>query len=760
MIAARVGTWSLLALLVALGWAGQVAPASRGAAWGSVLLGALLVAGLLHAGPRASGRARLMLTAGAAVAAVVLGFATSGIPLRLLLPDAWGDLASGVVQGIGALPGARVPYAGVDEWTRGVIVLGGTLLVLLSAVLAGRPQRVPGRAGHRTGAAMLLGLGYAVPIVERSPERPFLSGAVFAVLLAAFLWIDRLPRGQLRLGAGLVGASVVAALVIAPVVEGEEPLFDYEQLVADSLQTGGTTAFDWSHDYGPLDWPRDGREVLRIRAREGTYWKATVLADFDGTAWVRSGAYNPQEVDSELAADRAFRQTIDVVVRNMTSEEYVTAGTTVDILDSPRLRLPAGSGTWRTGSRPLRRGDGYRARVYVPRPAAQILRDAGTDYPDFTRRYLTMRLPQGAPSSPEAYGRRPELLFPRWGEGEQIYALFRRGLPTLDGQERILASPYARTYRLARRLRAASRTPYDFVRQVRARVMRDATYTETPAQRAVPLDAFLFDTREGYCQQFSGAMALLLRMGGVPARIASGFTSGSFSERRGEWVVRDLDAHSWVEAYFPGQGWVAFDPTPEIAPPRAQLADEEEDPAATEEEDPREEAAADAGDRNTGAGLGEQDAVASGTGGSFPAGPVLALLALAALVALGLGARQRRSGGPGEDPADPWLAELLRALRRTGRDPRPGTTLAALEHVLRDDPDAAGYVRGARLRRYGPATADDGPTRAQRRALRRFLGDGLGPAGRLRAWWALPPRAPRPGRRSRGGRDGPRARVV
>ena len=76
-------------------------------------------------------------------------------------------------------------------------------------------------------------------------------------------------------------------------------------------------------------------------------------------------------------------------------------------------------------------------------------------------------------------------------------------------------------------------------------------YTETPRGSDVPLDTFLFEEKAGYCQQFSGAMALLLRMAGIPARIAAGFSPGTRDDKRGEMVVRDIDAHSWVEAYFP-----------------------------------------------------------------------------------------------------------------------------------------------------------------------------------------------------------------
>src|SRR6202007_2213208 len=72
-------------------------------------------------------------------------------------------------------------------------------------------------------------------------------------------------------------------------------------------------------------------------------------------------------------------------------------------------------------------------------------------------------------------------------------------------------------------------------------------------------------THAGYCQQFAGAAALLLRLAGVPARVVAGFATG---RRVGpdRYVVRDLDAHDWIEVYFQGYGWVPFNPTPSADP--------------------------------------------------------------------------------------------------------------------------------------------------------------------------------------------------
>jgi protein-glutamine gamma-glutamyltransferase len=82
-----------------------------------------------------------------------------------------------------------------------------------------------------------------------------------------------------------------------------------------------------------------------------------------------------------------------------------------------------------------------------------------------------------------------------------------------------------------------------------------------------PVADFLFNTREGHCEYFASAMVLMLRSRRVPARIVNGFQTGEYNEAADVYTVRQSDAHSWVEVYFPRQGqngmWVAFDPTPD-----------------------------------------------------------------------------------------------------------------------------------------------------------------------------------------------------
>ncbi|POM24002.1 Protein-glutamine gamma-glutamyltransferase [Actinomadura rubteroloni] len=81
-----------------------------------------------------------------------------------------------------------------------------------------------------------------------------------------------------------------------------------------------------------------------------------------------------------------------------------------------------------------------------------------------------------------------------------------------------------------------------------------------PPQHGSDLLAFLVKNRRGYCEQFAASMALMARILGIPARVAMGYTPGT--EENGRWVVRSRDAHAWPELYFPGAGWIRFEPTP------------------------------------------------------------------------------------------------------------------------------------------------------------------------------------------------------
>jgi transglutaminase-like putative cysteine protease len=735
----RLAACAGLAAFGAQAWGDMVRPEEPGrligAAGAGVALGAVVL--LTRRVPRSVRALVLALTAVAAVAAALL---LAGVPARLLGPKVWGDLLSGLGQGFEALPGLSVPYRGVDEWNRIVLLLGGTALAVTGPLVA----CWPGRSGRPAGpmvAVIVLGVLYAVPAVQFDAAHPFLDGAVFAVLLAAVLFAERLALRDAGLAAGAVAAAVVAGLAFAPALDGRDPWIDYESL-AQSLGERNTSVFDWNHGYGPLDWPRDGREVLRVRARTGSYWKATTLADFDGLKWRE---IRPRGIEDDPASElpaREWVQQLRVSVRNLRTRQFIGAGTTLRIDRSPRTPIEGTPGSFVTEDRTLRRGHAYLAEVYVPKPTSQQLSAASTDYPDQLWPYLSMQLPQsvGGPPpldpvtmTPTASGRPAFVVFSSFSDARSALIYEGRGYGERTGDGAVLDSRYGRMFRLAQRLRAQSATPYDYVRRVIAHFDRGFQYTEVPPQRPIPLDAFVFRDKAGYCQQFSGAMALLLRMGGVPARVAAGFTPGTLDAERREYVVRDIDAHSWVEAYFPSYGWITFDPTPAVAPPRSQ-ADGVDDPVGNAEEESSQPPSL--GDRQS-----DPAAIDSGAAAAEETGPPVALyvaggltLALVVLVAALVWRGRRRFARLTTEQA---VAELDRALRRSGRHPERGLTLRRFEESLRGVPRAAGYVRAVRDARYGYGTAR--PTLEQRRALRRELGAGLGWRGRLRAFWALPP---------------------
>ncbi len=90
------------------------------------------------------------------------------------------------------------------------------------------------------------------------------------------------------------------------------------------------------------------------------------------------------------------------------------------------------------------------------------------------------------------------------------------------------------------------------------------TYTLSPKAGGGlnPMEDFLFGAKEGYCEHFATAMAVLLRRSGIPSRIVTGFVQGDWNGIGGYYIVRQRDAHSWVETYIKGRGWMSFDPTP------------------------------------------------------------------------------------------------------------------------------------------------------------------------------------------------------
>lgn len=149
-------------------------------------------------------------------------------------------------------------------------------------------------------------------------------------------------------------------------------------------------------------------------------------------------------------------------------------------------------------------------------------------------------------------------------------ALLRRDVQTAPpSHDRYLQKPGALDPRIGQLAETIIRrehalNTYDKARAIESALRNDYSYSlEMKATGSEPLSDFLFNVREGHCEYFSTAMAVMLRTQGIPARVVNGFLTGEYNDAAGAYTVRQSDAHSWVEVYFPEtKSWVTFDPTP------------------------------------------------------------------------------------------------------------------------------------------------------------------------------------------------------
>ena len=739
----RLAGFTALGLYGVLRWATLMKPAPT---WRLLGLLALAVA-LAGAGPLLLQRERAVAVRGGrkesasvvgaplAVVAFLAIFPLVGVPLGWTLHLRVAVTADGIGQGLSALPGILVPYSGINQWVQVVILLGAAILLLDAGMLLAFAPPALGDI-RRAGAALPLIALVVVPATLVHPHLAYLQGLVLFALLAFFMWGERVPvdrRGSVVLACAVTGALGMA---LAPAIDQHSPWIDPTSF-ARSFTPAHVEHFDWTQRYGPLVWPRTGNDVLEVsaspKAWSGEYWKAENLDSFDGRGWTAAGLSATGQPPLGAATLARWTQSLTVTVRAMQTTQVIAAGTAQAPTHIATALPGSSAGTW-ISQTVLGPGDSYRVQVYAPHPSPARLARAGDSYPLEVRRTdLTLSLPQV----------RPVL-----GVGDQsvLFPAFasRRDAPQnqtdpvrVSGREAIANSPYGQAYALAQRMVSTSRTPYAYVQRVLGYLGSGLfSYDEYPPPTPYPLETFLSRNHLGYCQQFAGAMALLLRMGGVPARVATGFTTGTYDNATKHWMVSDINAHAWVEAWFPHYGWISFDPTPAAAPARGGRT-----PISSNGLLGASSGLSKLGGRQAGAsGASGLAGVRTHSGDS--AAPFLlgTLGLLVALLVLTLVAWHR--SGPLD--ADGLLAELERALARSGRPISEGVTLAALEQRFRTSPEAASYLRTLRMSRFAGERAV--PTLSQRRALRAQLRAGLGLGGALRALWALPPRPRRPRR--------------
>jgi transglutaminase-like putative cysteine protease len=438
-----------------------------------------------------------------------------------------------------------------------LLVLAMYAAVALAAILAMAVRRALGAV-----IVLLAVFGFGLTIDEsgRLVWLPF----AFLIFAAALLTVSRsLERQRWRSGdafAGLATAIVAGVLALSLLgmtsVARSTPWQDWHRW-GSGKGTGIAMAFDWMQDYPSLlNADRNGT-VMKVKSPVSSYWRANALDAFDGRSWYSSGAvasglngvsdggsytYAVPLLDP-LAHSRSV--TEEFKVSSLFSDYLFTGGTatSVTLRNNMPLHLMAVQSVQL--DRLVSPGSDYTTTALVSDVTPADLVGLGRIYPENVLPDLALPFakPQGGVTA----------------DGEDAWRTKMSYAADRD---------WLGLYRLDRRIVGDATDPYQIALRIEEYLRTDYTYSLQPPASSFdsPYASFLFSTKQGYCQHFAGAMAVLLRFNGVPARVAVGFSSG-VRDSSGWYEVTRHDAHAWVEAYFPGAGWVPFDPTPGRALP-------------------------------------------------------------------------------------------------------------------------------------------------------------------------------------------------
>lgn len=743
----RLAVFAIFAALAAGAWASLVADPPLLRLGISAALTVATAVALSKLPLEGLGRLRgAVAVAGVAIAGLAASLVALGLPAADLPPWRWDELADVVDGGLEGLSGSfDYPFAGEDETSRWLLLAAMPPTLIAAAVLAF--GRVRTRDRPDAPALVLLIAGFAIPATIRPAAAPILWGIVLLSLVALWLW--RRPK---RWAAALITVACFAAISvpIASALEDDDPVFDYRDWTLPEPEAG--TTFGWDQNLGPITWTRTNDVLFRVRTEDPRYLRAAILDDFYGYQWRRSpegGRAVPEDTDTVegtlgVRGDDRWVNKARISVAGLDSPLVLSPGTELDLAGVEDVSR-ADDGTLTAEEDPLTEGSDYSITAYAPDPSPRLMRKRSLSYPSDLRSYTEIAFPYSAPDPDTGIVAVHRVPMPLWDEGIRSSAI---------GDEETAGSPYVRIAALTERLTADSKSAYDVVRTIEDYVRNRADYSENPSVHDVPLNAFLFGERSGYCQHFAGAMALMLRFAGIPTRVAAGFTPGERQGPEGEgestYAVTSFDAHSWVEVYFNGVGWVPFDPTPAAAPNRSQsegeTAPSSANPSARGGQDDRELARAREPDF-AGQGAGPQQAFGEERSSGGGPGPALLLIVALPLVGLGLFTliRARRHRGlDDEEAADRELRELAEALGPAGMKEPGLTTLRRLqthfEHLSL--PAAAAYAGRLADLRFAPSPGTP-PTLAERRAARKDLSSGGGPSRYLRMLLAMPPGGPR-----------------
>ena len=318
-----------------------------------------------------------------------------------------------------------------------------------------------------------------------------------------------------------------------------EPWYDIQQewgrLFSTLNYQGGTAGVAAFGDTLTLGGERNlgDAPIMDVRSTAGRYWRAVAFDTFTGRRWLNTGTLI-QSVDAAnnvITPQFSGREEITHTVTVLAPSGNVLFAASQPLRVSLRaeadlkviernvkgdLPLAEIAMLHRAGP-PLEMGNTYQVVSSLSVATVEDLQGAGEDYPSWVT---------------DLYLKLPDDMSARVGE-------------------------------LAKEVTAGAETPYDKALAIES-YLRGFTYNDQipappPGQNAV--DYFLFDVKQGYCDYYASSFAMMARTLGIPARVSAGYSQGELLEEAEVYRVREYNAHSWPEVFFPDYGWVEFEPT-------------------------------------------------------------------------------------------------------------------------------------------------------------------------------------------------------
>ena len=660
--------------------------------------------------------------------------------------------------------GVASAVAGVfGLWLRDVPTLGTAMLLVWLTWMVGW---LTAWLAYRTDLsqwAFIPGLIALLVMLANLPPSLHIRLAVFLAFAGASVAIFRDPSRKTRQTAGvelaiagiIMGVLVGGAAWLAPAPSG--PLFpDLVQAASARWNDFSRNSIHFFDDVPnrreiprlrldsalPMTTPplSDGDLMMVVSASEPRRWRLGTYETYAPDGWRNAAALTSApgpiaKAESPAPLLQASREVRITVRTAAVMDQIATAGVPIEaslgnvgiLSPQPEFRIDRGD------SQTVYLPPDLEAirNVVVADPMSELTSDmlatAGAQLASQTDDSIVVRRAEEGPAPLLALAFQEGIIPPR------TYESVGSVTTTTPSQLRATAAQYPR--HIADRY---LQLPREFPESVRAAAVEITSDAENPYDKAIalqsylralpystdvqgppagrdPVEWFLFESHTGFCTYYASAMITMMRSLGVPARLAVGFAPGRYDDSRGEWIVEARHYHAWPELYFPGFGWVEFEPTPAAVQQSLALVDS---PTAERVEEARSDVAVEpctVGGAPCEQLEEEEEDIPAGDGGTLtpteqPAGRMgivlFSAMAFAGFIALMVAWSLRRMGSAGrirlQLRALLWLAGAHRvnfetplemARRLASRQPRA----AAIFMVMAAAADVASYSRSKRL---------------------------------------------------------------